>query len=275
MTEEVSHRVPWRTVLAYGAPAAGAGYMYLLLSLYVMKFATDVLLIAPVVMGIIYGLSRIWDAVSDPLVGYLSDRTKLPMGRRRTWILASCLPIAGGFYMVFAPPLGLDQAGLEIWMGVAVILFYSAMTLFFVPHLSLGAELTSDYHERSRMFGTRHAAYIFGSILSLISLHFLIAEEFKPDGDVRGLAADLGLVAVVIMVVLVVFSVVRLRERPEFQGRMNSSPLKAFRDVWQNPHARLLLVVTFIEHVGSSAIAALTLYVTHYVVGMPLWAPIV
>lgn len=275
MKEEVPHRVPWRTVLAYGAPAAGAGYMYLLLSLYVMKFATDVLLIAPVVMGIIYSLSRIWDAVSDPLVGYLSDRTKLPMGRRRTWILASCLPIAGGFYMVFAPPLSLDQAGLELWMGVAVILFYSAMTLFFVPHLSLGAELTSDYHERSRMFGTRHAAYILGSILSLISLHFLIAEEFKPDGDVRGLAADLGLVAVVIMVVLVVFSVVRLRERPEFQGRMNSSPVQAFRDVWQNPHARLLLVVTFIEHVGSSAIAALTLYVTHYVVGMPLWAPVV
>src|SRR5690606_35235757 len=70
------HRVPWRMVLAYGAPAVGAGYMYLMLALYVMKFSTDVLLIAPAAMGLIFGISRIWDAISDPLVGYLSDRTR-------------------------------------------------------------------------------------------------------------------------------------------------------------------------------------------------------
>jgi len=273
--EQHSDRVSWRTVIAYGAPAAGAGYMYLLLSLYVMKFATDILLIAPAVMGVIYSMSRIWDAVSDPLVGYLSDRTTTSLGRRRTWILASTLPIAGGFYMVFAPPAGLDADGLKIWMGVAVIGFYSAMTLFFVPHLSLGAELSDNYHERSRMFGARHAAYIIGSILSLASLQLLINEEFTEGGDVRALAADLAVVAVLIMIGLVIFAVVRLRERPEFQGRVQSGPIKAFRDVWQNPHARLLLVVTFIEHVGSSAIAALTLYVTHYVVGAPTWAPFI
>ena len=113
--------------------------MYLLLSLYVMKFATDILLIAPAVMGAIYSLSRIWDAVSDPLVGYLSDRTQTRLGRRRTWMLASCIPIGAGFYMVFSPPVDLSSTGLMVWMGVAVIGFYSAMTLFYVPHLSLGA----------------------------------------------------------------------------------------------------------------------------------------
>ena len=246
--------------------------MYLLLSLYVMKFATDILLIAPAVMGAIYSLSRIWDAISDPLVGYLSDRTTSRMGRRRTWILASCLPIAVGFYMVFAPPLSLSQDAMIVWMGIAVVGFYSAMTIFFVPHLSLGAELSTDYHERSRLFGTRHAAYIIGSILSLVSLQLLINAEISQ-GDVRGLAAELAVVAVVVMFALVVYAVINLRERPEFQGRMNASPFKAFSDVWQNPHARLLIVVTFIEHVGSSAIAALTLYVTHYVVGAPAWAP--
>ncbi len=270
-----SERVSWRTIIAYGAPAMGAGYMYLLLSIYMMKFATDVLLIAPAVMGVIYSMSRIWDAVSDPLVGYLSDRTTTRLGRRRTWILASSVPISASFYMVFAPPTSLDPQGLIIWTAVAVIGFYSAMTLFFVPHLSLGAELSTDYHERSRMFGTRHAAYIIGSILSLVSLYYLINEELVEGGDVRALAADIGLLAVVIMFALVIFAVVRLRERPEFQGRMNSGPIKAFKDVWQNPHARLLLVVTFIEQVGSSAIAALTLYVTHYIVGAPAWAPII
>jgi len=92
-----SDKVSWSTSLAFGAPAIGAGYMYLILSLYVMKFSTDVLLIAPAVMGAIFSLSRIWDAISDPLAGYLSDRTTLRLGRRRTWILASCLPISAGF----------------------------------------------------------------------------------------------------------------------------------------------------------------------------------
>lgn len=275
MSSSTGDRVSWRTITAYGAPAVGAGYMYLLLSLYMMKFATDVLLIAPAVMGLIYSASRIWDAVSDPLVGYLSDRTTTRLGRRRSWLLISSLPIAITFYMVFAPPQSLEGPMLIAWVAVAVIGFYSAMTLFFVPHLSLGAELSDDYHERSRMFGARHAAYIIGSILSLVSLYFLLQAEYATGGDVRGLAAELGLVAVGVMFAMVIFAVVRLRERPEFQGRMNASPVKAFRDVWANPHARLLLIVTFIEHVGSSAIAALTLYVTHYIVGAPTWAPLI
>ena len=275
MSISAGDRVSWRTITAYGAPAVGAGYMYLLLSLYTMKFATDVLLLAPAVMGMIYSASRIWDAVSDPLVGYLSDRTTTRLGRRRTWLLISSLPIAITFYMVFAPPQWLEGPMLIAWLAVAVIGFYSAMTLFFVPHLSLGAELSDDYHERSRMFGARHAAYILGSILSLVSLYFLLQAEYAADGDVRGLAAELGLVAVGVMFAMVIFAVVRLRERPEFQGRMNASPVNAFRDVWANPHARLLLIVTFIEHVGSSAIAALTLYVTHYIVGAPTWAPLI
>jgi GPH family glycoside/pentoside/hexuronide:cation symporter len=66
-----------------------------------------------------------------------------------------------------------------------------------------------------------------------------------------------------------------LRERPEFQNRQQGGPLQAFRDIWGNPHARLLITVTFIENVGSAAIAALTLYISQYVVGAPAMAPLI
>ena len=249
--------------------------MYLILSFYVMKFSTDVLLIAPAVMGAIFSLSRIWDAISDPLAGYLSDRTTFRLGRRRTWILASCLPISLGFYAVFAPPFSMEGTSLTIWMTIAIIGFYSAMTLFFVPHMALGAELSTDYHERSRLFGVRHIFYILGSILSLGAMYLLINEEFSPDGNVRLLARDLAFLAIAIMVVLVIYAVVVLRERPEFQNRQQGGPLQAFRDIWGNPHARLLITVTFIENVGSAAIAALTLYISQYVVGAPAMAPLI
>ena len=262
-------------LFAFGAPAVGAGYMYLLLALYVMKFSTDVLLIAPAIMGLIFSVSRIWDAISDPLVGYLSDRTTTALGRRRTWILFSFVPIAIGFYAVFAPPVSLSGDALTWWMAASIIGFYSAMTIFFVPHMALGAELSNDYHERSRLFGLRHAFYTVGSILSLGTMMLLLNEEFREGGDVRAMAEEYALYAIIAMSVLVLYAVVNLRERPEFQGRLNSSPTSAFRDVWQNPHARLLVIVTFIENVGSSAIAVLTLYVTQYVVGDPLSAPFI
>jgi GPH family glycoside/pentoside/hexuronide:cation symporter len=272
--DDSSDRVSWSTVFSFGAPGLGAGYMYLMLALYVMKFATDVLLIAPAIMGLIFSASRIWDAISDPIVGYLSDRTRVRFGRRRSWILGSTLPIGAAFIMVFAPPQDLTGMGLVIWMGVAIIGFYSAMTVFFVPHLSLGAELSNNYHERSRLFGVRHGFYTFGSILSLISFYLLIAAEQEGREAVRDLAFDLALLVSAAMVILILGSVKFLKERPDYQGRVNENPYHAFRDVWRNPHARLLIIVTFIEHVGSAAIGALTLYVAQYVVGAAIWAPV-
>ncbi|MCZ6711133.1 MAG: MFS transporter [Gammaproteobacteria bacterium] len=272
-TVSVNDRVSMRTTIAYGAPGIGAGYMYLMLSLYVMKFSTDVLLIAPAVMGVIFSVSRIWDAISDPIVGYLSDRTRSSFGRRRTWIVGSMAPIFIAFIMVFSPPASLSGGALIAWMAVAIIGFYSAMTVFFVPHLSLGAELSENYHERSRLFGVRHAFYTFGSIVSLISFYMLISAEEQGPAAVRDTAMRLSLLAAGLMAVLIVFAVTRLRERRDYQGRVNESPYQAFADVWRNPHARLLIIVTFIENIGSAAIGALTLYVAQYIVGAALWAP--
>ena len=274
-TLSTSGRVRWPVVLAYGAPGVGAGYMYLLVNLYVMKFSTDVLLIAPAVMGIIFSVSRVWDAVSDPLVGYLSDRTKSRFGRRRSWILASVVPIASIFVMVFAPPEALGNAGRIAWMATAIIGFYSVMTVFLVPHLSLGAELSEDYHERSRLFGMRHAAFTIGSILALGSMQALINAEEAGEAAVREVSLTLAIVAAAVMTAALLGSVPLLRERADFQGRVTEKPFQAFADVWRNVHARLLIVVTFIENVGSAAIGVLTLYVMQYVVGAPRWAPLV
>ena len=270
-----SGRVRWPVVLAYGAPGVGAGYMYLLVNLYVMKFSTDVLLIAPAVMGLIFSVSRVWDAISDPLVGYLSDRTRSRYGRRRTWIVGSIVPIAAVFVMVFAPPEALGDAGRIAWMATAIIGFYSVMTVFLVPHLSLGAELSDDYHERSRLFGMRHAAFTIGSILALGSMQALINAEEVGEAAVREVTFTLAILASAVMTAALLGSVPLLRERADFQGRVTEKPFQAFADVWRNVHARLLIVVTFIENVGSAAIGVLTLYVMQYVVGAPRWAPLV
>ena len=268
-------RLSWAVIGAYSLPTVGVGYMYLLINLYIMKFSTDVLLIAPAIMGTIFGLSRVWDAISDPLVGYLSDRTTHPLGRRRLWLLIGILPIAVTFIMVFSPPESLQGATLVAWMAFGVIGFYSAMTIFIVPHMSLGAELTLNYHERSRLYGLRHATYTLGSIIALASMQLLINAEQKGEAAVRLTAFQLSTLAAVATAALILYAVVKLRERTDFQGRINQSPLGAFKDVWQNPHARLVLVVSFIENMGSAVIGLLTLYIAQYVVGAPHLAPLI
>jgi len=262
-------------IAAYSAPTVGVGYMYLLIGLYIMKFSTDVLLISPAIMGTIFGISRVWDAISDPLVGYISDKTESRLGRRRSWLLLSMAPVALLFIMVFSPPASLSGTGLVIWMAVGVIGFYSAMTLFMVPHLSLGAELSTDYHERSRLYGFRHAAYTVGSIIALYSMQLLIDAEQTSEAAVRGVAFDLSAIAGVVTALLIAFAVFKLRERKDYQGRVGQTPFGALKDVWSNRHARLVIVVTFIENIGSAVIALLTLYVCQYVVGRPSLAPLI
>lgn len=248
--------------------------MFLLIGLYLMKFATDVLLIAPAAMGTIFGLSRIWDAVSDPLAGYLSDRTRHRSGRRRPWIFASMLPIGLAYTMAWSPPTALTGTALTAWMAVGVFGFYSAMTIFIVPHMSLGAELTSDYHDRSRIFGIRHIGWTVGSILALVGMALLIQAEGVSVEASRDRATQLAVGAAVVTAVMIGWAAFRLRERPEFQGRGAGHPFAAFADVWKNVHARLLLLVTLVENLGGATIGILTLYIAQYVIGAPELAPV-
>lgn len=249
--------------------------MYLLVSLYVMKYSTDVLLIAPAVMGAIFSASRIINAISDPIIGHISDRTRTRFGRRRYWMLASVLPTALLFYMIFAQPRALAGGELVAWMAVAIIGYYIAINFCFIPHLSLGAEVTSDTHQRNRLFGHRHAGYTFGSVLALFTLQvFLTAEQQGPEA-VQGVVGSMAIASGLLFAGLVGFAAFSLDERPEYAGTVQGSFFASFAHVWRNPHARLLLVVTLIENIGFAAVTVLALYITEYVVGQPLMSALV
>ena len=251
-------------LIDYNVPAIGVGFMFFLVSLYLMKFATDILLISPVMMGFIFGLSRIWDAITDPLAGYLSDRTNFSMGRRRPWMIVSAPFICFSFLMIWYQPVELSVGFASLWIAVAVLLFYSSMTAFNVPHHSLGAELSPNYHERTKVFGVRHMVWNCGSLLALLAMHQLIVGN-NPKKD----AFDIALVAGLITSALIIWTVFRTQEREEYQGRGEKNPIIAFSDVLKNKHAVLLLVVFFIENLGFATIGILTPYVAEYIVLRP------
>ena len=259
-------RLPLATIAVYSMPPLGLGFMFMLVSLLLLKFSTDVLLIASAAMGTIFMLSRLWDAVSDPLAGYLSDRTTSRFGRRRPFMAVSALPIGLTFWMMWSPPESLGGSGLVAWMAVAVLGFYSAMTLMIVPHTSLGAELTTSYHDRTRVFGVRQVGWNLGTFATLFAMY-----EFTRSDDPRELAEGLAIGAGVVTTLLILVSVWRLRERSEFAGRGGANPYASFADVLRNPHARLLLFVFFIESMGGATVGVLTIYFSEYVLMTPGW----
>jgi Na+/melibiose symporter-like transporter len=249
----------WMAISLYSLPAAGSNFMENLIGMYLLKFATDVLLLAPGLVALFFGLARVWDAVSDPIVGYWSDRTRHRMGRRRPWILASALPLGLAFVAVWSPP-DLAPDALRVWVCAAVILFYTAQTALAVPHLAWGAELAASGHDRTRVFAGRLAVGLGGIILAAGAMGAL-----ERSADPRATASGVAVAAALLVVVTCVVAVGRLRERPDYQGRGARTPYTALRDVLRNPHARILLGVLFLEALGFASMTATMPFYIHYV----------
>lgn len=255
--------------MIYGAPAIPVWFAFMLQSVFLVNFAVDTLLIAPAVISTIYGASRLWDAVSDPVAGYLSDRTRSRLGRRRSWLLASIPVLAVGFSMAWSPPEALTGTGLTVWVGVGVFLFYTGTTIFTIPHESLGAEMTSDHHDRTRVFGVKQMVAGLGSIAAVGGIAYLAASDDKRDAG-----SVLAIVVSVSCCVLIGLAVSALRERSDYQGRGSTNLLGAFRDVLANPHAVPLLFVFFVENFGVAMLGVMAPFLMKYVYGAEQMTPV-
>jgi sugar (glycoside-pentoside-hexuronide) transporter len=256
-----------RNVLVlYGLPGMSVNFLFALILVMYMKFATDVLGLAPGVIGLIFFASRIWDAISDPLIGSLSDRTKSRFGRRRLWILASSVPLSLAALAMWAPPSALSGSALSLWVGVSIFAFYTAYTLFEVPHMALGAELTQDPKERVGVFGARQIMRTVGLFLAGAVGAGLLESPEDPRATAFWLVACAGVFAVV----TITLPILRLPPEPAAHaGRGGTKLSAALGDVWKNSYARMLLAVYFLEQLGVGGIGVLAPYVLTYVLKSP------
>jgi len=243
----------------------GVNFSLVLLMAYITKYSVDVLLIAPAAIGAIVGSGRIWDAITDPLAGYWSDRTRSRWGRRRPWLIASALPLAAFGVMVWSPPLTLTGNGLLLWMGVAIYGFNAAITIFLVPHQALGAELSEHHHLRTRIFARRQQAGVVGMMLALVGGISLLSTSENP----RQVAFWLSLAAGFACLITIVPCALRLEERGDYRNRGGRSGSGTLRDVLRNPHARRLYAMIFVEHMGAGTSMVLSPFLMAYVLGMP------
>ncbi|MFK8041006.1 MFS transporter [Congregibacter sp.] len=171
--------------LIYGAGGAVYAVKEAAYTMFILLFYTQVLGLNGTITGLIIALSLIWDAISDPLVGTLSDRLRSPRGRRHPFMAWSIIPLGLGFIGLFAPPSALigSDSLLAAWLLFWSLWVRTFVTTFSIPHLALSAEITSDYHGRSQILGARLAyMFLFSVLMPAVALTLIFQSSDGQDG---------------------------------------------------------------------------------------------
>lgn len=270
-------------LLAYAGPGLPLAALTLPVYLYVPSLYAGALALDLAAVGIVLFVARLFDMASDPLVGWLSDRLSLPLGRRRPWIIAGLPLIMLAQYQLFQPGDGSGLAHLALWS----LVLYLGWTFAMLPYLAWGAELSDDYHGRSRIVGAREIAVVLGTVVA-VALPALSASD---SGDRR---AELEPLVWFLTAALPLTILIALAAVPEPPRRHPAAPSGHWRDglrilVANRPFRLLIgayllngaangltatLFFLFAGHVLGAAAEAQSYLAAYFVCGIlsvPLW----
>ncbi len=167
MSETVAERpVRIRNLMAYGVGDIFGGGAFLVIGTLFYFFLVKTVGLSPLLGSMVFAIGKIWDAISDPLMGYISDITRSPLGRRRVYFLAGIIPIALAFISMWIPLKASSQWVLFAYYSFAYVLFSTVFTMVMVPFAALNAEMSTDYKVRSRLSGAR---LIFSGVASILA----------------------------------------------------------------------------------------------------------
>jgi len=255
-------RLSIRQILSYGLPSFATAMIMISVAIYLPNFYTDEVGVTAGMLSWVFLIGRIWDAVTDPLMGHLSDGTRTRWGRRRPYFLVAALPLWWLFYLIWSPDLSLPASTSFLYLLVYYLVLYTFWTIFSVPYVSLGMELTPAYHERTRLFAGRQGFLIAGTLVGMLApVTFAQAWGDKASGY-SAMGAIFG--GVCALMILFTFSCVR--ERPGLSTGQSFPFIKGLGVTLRNRAFLVLLLVYLFSFVGGSFIAPLTLYMAKYVI---------
>ncbi len=202
-------RIPFPLKLIYGLGAfvnntlaAAIGGMIIVLNLG--------LGLSPALVGLLGALPRLTDAITDPLMGYISDNTRSRWGRRRPYIFVGAIAAGIIYALLWQLPAEKSTTFYFTYFLVGSLIFYLAYTIYATPWVALGYELTPDYHERTRLMGVQN---FIGNLAYMISPYFLAIMYMPAFGDAVTGAKYLALIIAVVVIALGILPALFLRER--------------------------------------------------------------
>jgi len=248
-------------LLAYAGPSAPIAILMMQLIVYLPPLYAQELGLDLATVGLVFFLARAWDAVIDPLIGNLSDRTRGRWGRRKPWIVGGTPLLMATTVAFCLPPAG---AGLP-YLGLMAFAFYVSLTVVQIPYLSWGAELSREYRERTRIGGYRE-----GFLMGGVALGAALPLFFFSTGDpsLRQILTVF-VTAIVIMLPLTVTGACIVTPQGSFVDTGRNGLLQALSILrWNKPLLRLLAGI-FSFWLGGAVFNALVLFVVQFTLGLP------
>lgn len=246
-----------RVVLAaFAAPALPLAAMYFPVYVFLAEFYATAHGLPLAAIGIVFIVARVFDAVSDPVAGIVSDRWTTRWGRRRPWLALGAPVVMVSAWMLFVPPAGIGLAGFALWLFLLTL----GWTVMLTPYFAWGAELSGDYAERGRISVWRETAGLLGTILAAV-LYSLGADA----------AEGMRNVAMLIVLAMPVACLVCLARVPEPRdySRAGTSLRSLTGILTDEPLFRRLVLAFFLNSAANALPAGLFLFF----VGQRLGAP--
>ncbi len=202
----------WQKI-GYGLGDIYGGGSGVVISFYYLIFLTDVVRISPALAGTVILISKIYDSITDPFEGVLSDRTRTILGRRRPYLLAGIPLVFLSFFGLFYPVNYASEQARFAFVIAAYLFFSTIVSIVMLNYNALQAELTLDYHERTSLSSMR----IFFSTLASIVAALVPLEIVKALPDVRQGYILMGLAFGLFFALPFIATVISAKERKEFQ----------------------------------------------------------
>ena len=254
-----------RTKLGYGVGDLGGNLFFTVVSFHLLIFFTDTLGLSPGLAGTALAVARLWDAVTDPLMGMISDRTRTRWGRRRPYLLAGAPLLLAGTAVLFVDPGLRTSGGLFAWAVIVYSLANTAYTVAFIPYNSLTPDLAPGSDQRTVLTGYRMAFAVIGTLIGAAGFPALVA-ALGPGapGYVR---AGLVTGAIVCAGLLVTFVMVREPPRPAAPRGTAGIDLRPVLRALGNRAFLLVLIPWTLHMAGISLVSLMVAYYFKYVHG--------
>jgi GPH family glycoside/pentoside/hexuronide:cation symporter len=259
-------RLPWYTKLAYGSTDFGFAFTDSAISIVYMIFLTNVIGLALEAVFLITIIRMTWDYINDPIIGFLTDRTRTRWGRRRPYLLFGILPYALVFTMLWWQPPFTSQVWLVVYYTIAWLLYDTVLTFVTMPYFALTPELTQDYDERTSLTSYRMAFSIVGGLVAYTVWLMALGERTPANANhIFIIAAVFGVISAFPML----FTFLATKERTAYQNQERPSLRESLKAARTNRPFLFAAGIFLFTWTAISVIEPTLLYFLKYRMNLP------